>query len=108
MQAPGLVTLGAGVRYFFTRVMKVKHLDPGFGGGEGAVVLEGTGHFALQTAGTFVCVDVQHLLHGGSLLWVAALQPMQSLAYEIKYIAIVGLVGALEPRDNPSGELPNA
>jgi hypothetical protein len=47
-------------------------------------------------------------LHGGGLLWVAALQPMQSLAYEMKYIVIVGPVVKLQPRDNPSGELQNA
>jgi hypothetical protein len=104
MQAPGLVALGAGVGHFFASVVKVKYLDAGFGGGEGAVVLERTGHFALQTASTFVCVNVQHLLHAGSLLWVAALQLLQSLAYEIKYIAIVGPVAQLQLRENPSRE----
>ena len=63
VQAPGLVALGTGVRHFFAGVVEVKHLDARFGGGEGAVVLERTGHFALQTAGAFVCIDVQHLLH---------------------------------------------
>jgi uncharacterized protein (AIM24 family) len=63
VQAPGFVALGAGVGHFFAGVMEIKHLDARFGGGVCAVVLEGTGHFALQAAGTFVRVDVQDFLH---------------------------------------------
>jgi hypothetical protein len=80
--------------------MKIKNLDAGFGRGKGAVVLKRTSHFALQAAGALVCIDVQHFLHV-SLLWVAA-RPMQCLAYELKYIAIVGRTGELSSRDNPS------
>jgi hypothetical protein len=68
MQTPGLVALGAGVGHFFAGVVKVKDLDARLGGGVRAVVLERTSHFALQTAGALVCVDVQHLLHE-RLLW---------------------------------------
>jgi hypothetical protein len=39
--------------------MEVEDLDARFGGSEGAVVLERTGHLALQTSGAFVCVDMQ-------------------------------------------------
>ena len=63
MQAPGFVALGAGVGHFFASVVEVKHLDAGFGGGVCAVVLERTGHFALQTTSAFICVDMQRLLH---------------------------------------------
>jgi hypothetical protein len=44
-------------------MVEVKHLDARFGGGVCAVVLERTGHFALQAAGTFVRIDVQDFLH---------------------------------------------
>jgi hypothetical protein len=69
VQAPGFVALGTGVGNLFARVMKVEYLDARFGRGKCAVVLERTGHFALQTASALVCVDVQHLLHV-YLLWV--------------------------------------
>ena len=48
-------------------MVEVEDLDAGFGGGESAIVLEGTGHFALQTAGALVRVDMQHLLHASLL-----------------------------------------
>jgi hypothetical protein len=63
MQAPGFVTLGAGVGHFFASVVEIKYLDARFGGGVCAVVLKRTGHFALQAAGTFVRIDVQDFLH---------------------------------------------
>jgi hypothetical protein len=63
MQTPSLVTLGAGVGYFFACVMKVKHLDARLGGGKDAVILKRTRHLALQAACAFVGVDVQHFLH---------------------------------------------
>jgi hypothetical protein len=63
VQAPSFVALGAGVRHFFAGVMEIKHLDTRFGCGVCAVVLERTGHFALQAAGTFVRIDVQDFLH---------------------------------------------
>jgi len=40
-----------------------------------------------------------------SLLGVTAMQPMQSLAYEIIYIAIVGLNEGPIPRDNPRSQV---
>jgi GGDEF domain-containing protein len=54
--------------------VKVKDLDARLGGGENAVVLKGTGHFALQAASAFFRVDVQHLLHGELSLGVAAIE----------------------------------
>jgi hypothetical protein len=59
MQAPSLVTLGAGVGDFFAGLVEVKNLDTGLGGGEGAIVLERTGHLALQASGALVCIDMQ-------------------------------------------------
>ena len=99
MQAPGFIALGAGVGHFFAGLMKLKHLNARLGSGEGAVVLKRTRHLALQAACAFVRVDVQHLLHA-SLLWVMA--PMQCLAYEREYIAIVGRGTGQQPRTNPS------
>jgi hypothetical protein len=86
VQAPGFVALGAGVRHFLARVVEVKHLDAGLGGGVRAVVLERAGHFALHAARAFVCVDMQDFLHV-SLLWITA--PVKRLAYEIDCIVIV-------------------
>jgi hypothetical protein len=40
--------------------------------------------------------------------WVVAMQPMQSLAYEIIYIAIVGLNVGPIPRDNPRTQVVSA
>src|ERR1035437_9800301 len=98
MQAPGFIALGAGVGHFLAGHVKVKNLDTRFGGGERAVVVKRTGHFALHTASALVRVDVQHLLHV-SLLWVIA--PMKCRAYEIEYIAIVGRLGLQFPRGKP-------
>jgi hypothetical protein len=44
-------------------MVEVKNFDAGFGCGKSAVVLKGTGHFALQTACAFVRIDVQYFLH---------------------------------------------
>jgi hypothetical protein len=66
--------------------VEVEDFDARFGSSEGAVVLKRTGHLALQTTGALVRVDMQQFLHA-SLLWVVA--PMQCLAYEFEYIAIV-------------------
>lgn len=63
VQAPSLVALGAGVRYFFTCFVEVEDLDARFGCGKCAIVFKSTSHFALQTAGALVCVNVQHFLH---------------------------------------------
>ena len=49
--------------HFLARVVEVKDLDARLGGGVGAIVLEGTGHFALEAPGAFLRVDVQGLLH---------------------------------------------
>ena len=65
VQTPSFIALRAGVRHFFAGLMEVKHFDAGFGCGECAVVLERTGHLALQTARAFVWVDVQDFLHLG-------------------------------------------
>jgi hypothetical protein len=43
--------------------VEVKNLDARFGGGESAIVLKRTSHFALQTTGALVGVDMQHFLH---------------------------------------------
>jgi hypothetical protein len=40
-----------------------KNFDTGLAGIEYGFVLERTGHFALQAAGTFVRIDVQDFLH---------------------------------------------
>jgi hypothetical protein len=63
MQAPRFVTLRAGVRHFFAGLMKVKYFDARFGCGKYAVILERTGHLALQAARAFVRVNVQDFLH---------------------------------------------
>ena len=45
-------------RSLLARVMEIKHLDAGLGGGKDAIVLERTGHLALQAPRAFVGVDV--------------------------------------------------
>jgi hypothetical protein len=83
VQAPSLIALGAGVGHFFARVVEVEHLDAGLAGGKRAVVLKRTRHFALQTPGAFVGVDVQDFLHGGvSCGWWLFQERMNSHAYE--------------------------
>jgi hypothetical protein len=58
--------LGTGVGDFASGVFEVEDLDPRLGDVEHSVILEGAGHLALQTAGTFVGVDVQRFLHDAS------------------------------------------
>ena len=72
MHAPGLVALGAGVGHLLAGFMEVEHLDARLGYGVSAVVLERTSHLALQTAGAFFGVEVQHLLHEGLLAFRGA------------------------------------
>jgi hypothetical protein len=66
IQAPGFGALGTGVGHLASGVLEGKYLDARLGDVEYPVVLEGTRHFALQTAGAFVGVDVQRFLHDAS------------------------------------------
>jgi hypothetical protein len=59
LKTPSFITLSACVRYFFTRFMKFKYFDTGFGSIKYPVVFIATGHFTLKTTSAFICVDVQ-------------------------------------------------
>jgi hypothetical protein len=58
VHAPGFIALGAGVRRKSPFVMKGKNLDERSRRIERPGVLVRTGHFALETAGTFARIDV--------------------------------------------------
>jgi hypothetical protein len=63
MQAPGLSTLGTGVRHLTALMVEFKHLDTRFSGIEHALVIVRAGHFALQAASTLGRIDRQRLKH---------------------------------------------
>jgi hypothetical protein len=61
--APGLGTLGTGVRNEQARLTEFKDLDPRFNRIENALGLETAGHFALQAARTLLGVHKKNFFH---------------------------------------------